>query len=306
MNEQSHPYDPYRNEPGQPGADDQRGAFDGAPAQPADDVTADPYSSPAHDATALDGAPAEPADDRTGDPAAAHPHDPYAYQAGQQQSADPYAAPAAGGAAAGAGAAYGAPQGAGPAGQQPDHAAQQPGYAGQQGAGHGYQQGVGYGGQQGPAYSAQGAQGAQNGNVPPAGIKGVYDGPLSGQPTSDSDSRLWSMLSQLSVVLGHLFSWGFLGWVGPLIIFLVYKDRDRFIRYNAAEALNGAIAVVICQVVLSVVLGIFGVITLGFGFAIFPLVGVPALVQLVFSIIGAVKANQGTWWNYPVNIRLVK
>lgn len=280
MNEQSHPYDPYRNEPGQPGADDQRGAFDGAPA--------------------------EPADDRTGDPAAAHPHDPYAYQAGQQQSADPYAAPAAGGAAAGAGAAYGAPQGAGPAGQQPDHAAQQPGYAGQQGAGHGYQQGAGYGGQQGPAYGAQGAQGAQNGNVPPAGIKGVYEGPLSGQPTSDSDSRLWSMFSQLSVVLGHLFSWGFLGWVGPLIIFLVYKDRDRFIRYNAAEALNGAIAVVICQVVLSVVLGIFGVITLGFGFAIFPLVGVPALVQLIFSIIGAVKANQGTWWNYPVNIRLVK
>lgn len=280
MNEQSHPYDPYRNEPGQPGADDQRGAFDGAPA--------------------------EPADDRTGDPAAAHPHDPYAYQAGQQQSADPYAAPAAGGAAAGAGAAYGAPQGAGPAGQQPDHAAQQPGYAGQQGAGHGYQQGAGYGGQQGPAYGAQGAQGAQNGNVPPAGIKGVYDGPLSGQPTSDSDSRLWSMLSQLSVVLGHLFSWGFLGWVGPLIIFLVYKDRDRFIRYNAAEALNGAIAVVIAQVVLSVVLGIFGFITLGIGFAAFPLVGVPALVQLIFSIIGAVKANKGEWWNYPVNIRLVK
>lgn len=171
-------------------------------------------------------------------------------------------------------------------------------------------------GSQQPAFSSpQSAQQAphtaggsydQAPDQPAPGTAGVYDGPLSGEPINRSDSRLWAMLSQLAVVLGHVVSWGFLGWVGPLIIFLVYKDRDRFIRYNAAEALNGAIAVVICQVVLSVVLGIFGVITLGFGFAIFPLVGVPALVQLIFSIIGAVKANQGTWWNYPVNIRLVK
>ena len=42
------------------------------------------------------------------------------------------------------------------------------------------------------------------------------------------------------------------------------------------------------------------------GFALFPLVGVPALLQLIFSIIGAVKANQGQWWNYPLNIRFVR
>lgn len=244
MNENSHPYDPYRNEHGQPGADDQRGAFDAAP---------------------VDGAPAQPADDVT---------------------PDPYAASGAGGAPAGAAGSYGSAQGAGYGNPQ------QSGYTGQQ---------------QGPAYGAPGAQGAPHSrDVPPAGIKGVYEGPLTGQPTTDSDSRLWAMFSQLSVVLGHAFSWGFLGWVGPLIIFLVYKDRDRFIRYNAAEALNGAIAVVIAQIVLSIVLGIFGFITLGFGFAAFPLVGIPALVQLVFSIIGAVKANKGEWWNYPLNIRLVK
>ena len=177
---------------------------------------------------------------------------------------------------------------------------------GQQGAGHG-QQNAGYGQAQGNAYAGQGApHGSQTLDAPPANVKGVYEGPLTGQPTSESDAKLWSMFSHLAVLLGHLLSWGFLGWIGPLIIFLMYKDRNRFVRYNAAEALNGAIAVVIAQVVLGIVLTIFGVITLGFGFAAFPLVGIPALIQLIFAIIGAVKANQGEWWNYPLNIRLVK
>ncbi|MGP9536821.1 DUF4870 domain-containing protein [Brachybacterium sp. AOP43-C2-M15] len=150
------------------------------------------------------------------------------------------------------------------------------------------------------------AAGGERPDEPGPGAKGVYEGALSGQPISRSDSRLWAMFSQLAVVLGHVVSWGFLGWIGPLVIFLMYKDRDRFVRFHAAEALNGAIAVVIAQVVLTIAIAIFGVVTIGFGWALFPLAGLPALLQLIFSIIGAVKANQGEYWNYPFNIRLVK
>ena len=117
---------------------------------------------------------------------------------------------------------------------------------------------------------------------------------------------MWGMFSQLAVVLGHVVSWGFLGWVGPLIIFLMYKDRDHFVRFHAAEALNGAIAVVIAQIVLTIAVTIFGVVTLGIGWALYPLVAMPALLQLIFSIIGAVKADQGEYWTYPVNLHLVK
>lgn len=171
-------------------------------------------------------------------------------------------------------------------------------------------------GSQQPAFSspqsAQQAPHAAGGSYdqapdqPAPGTAGVYDGPLSGEPINRSDSRLWAMLSQLAVVLGHVVSWGFLGWVGPLIIFLIYKDRDRFVRYHSAEALNGAIAVLIAQVVLTVVITILTVITLGLGSFLFPLVGIPALLQLIFAIIGAVKANQGEYWNYPLNLRFVK
>lgn len=282
MNENSHPYDPYRDETGNPGPAEQTGA----------------------DTAASDSAPANPGPDHAANAAEQHPHDPFAREAARDQAApsdayaapsDPYAAPATG--AAGA-------TGSGYDQQNPGDGQQSAGYNQQN---PGYDQQGGYGQPQGNAYAGQGtAEGTQTLHAAPPTVKGVYEGQLSGQPTSDSDSRLWSMFSHLAVVLGHLMSWGFLGWIGPLIIFLMYKDRDRFIRYNAAEALNGAIAVVIAQVVLSVLLGIIGVVTLGFGFVAFPLVGIPALIQLIFAIIGAVKANQGEWWNYPLNIRLVK
>lgn len=223
----------------------------------------------------------------TSDPAL-HPHDPYAYDA-SSASAPSAASPSL------------APQQPSPpqeaaADRQPEWTAQpapeQPAPA--------------YAASAGTAAAPYAAPGGEQADQPGPGAKGVFDGPLTGQPISRSDSRLWAMFSQLAVVLGHVVSWGFLGWVGPLVIFLMYKDRDRFVRFHAAEALNGAIAVVIAQVVLAIVFTVFGIVTFGIGFALYPLVGAPALLQLIFSIIGAVKANQGEYWNYPFNIRLVK
>lgn len=285
----------------QPGAPAGEAAWTAAPGASADPAPHDPAAQDPstqvpseQDLSTLPGAPAEGAYDPYAQPETHDPYaapnaadsDPYGQQSpyGQPTGEQNYYAPNATSGAAGA---------TGPAGGE------------QSGAGWSAAGGAAAGGAAGGAYAAGQGQGGQQAPAA-AAVKGVYDGQLTGQPISDSDSRLWAMFAQLSVVIGHLLSWGFLGWLGPLIIFLVYKDRDRFVRYNAAEALNGAIAVVIAQVVLGVLLGIFGVVTLGFGFALFPLVGVPALLQLIFSIIGAVKANQGQWWNYPVNIRFVR
>ncbi|MGP9744571.1 DUF4870 domain-containing protein [Brachybacterium sp. AOP29-B2-41] len=203
-----------------------------------------------------------------------HPHDPFAYGSDASRVPSP-------------------PSAGEPAAQAPHLAAPAPAPAGHS------------------AYRAQGgapggAPGGEQTDQPAPGTKGVYEGPLSGQPLNRSDSRMWGMFSQLAVVLGHVISWGFLGWVGPLIIFLMYKDRDRFVRFHATEALNGAIAVLIAQVALTIVITILTIFTLGVGSILYPLVGLPALLQLVFSIVGAVKANQGEYWAYPFNLRLVK
>ncbi|MEE1650993.1 DUF4870 domain-containing protein [Brachybacterium sp. J144] len=233
-----------------------------------------------------------------------HPHDPFAreseasaapeFPAASTQpvgasaepapSADPFAAPAVSDPHAGAAQPSGAPS------PQPAYAAPQAASAGPA--------------PQQPAHPTSGAP--MSFDQAPAHIKGVYPGPLPGQPASDSDAKLWSMFAQLSTIVGYVIGAGFLGWLGPLIIFLVYKDRNRFIRFNAAEALNAAIAVFIAEIALSIVITIIAIVTFGIGSVLYVLVAVPAILHIVFAILGAVKANQGEWWNYPLNIRLVK
>lgn len=141
-------------------------------------------------------------------------------------------------------------------------------------------------------------------DAPPSAAPHVSDAPMTGEPVKDSEATMWAMFSHLAVVLGHFAA--VLGWVGPLVIFLMYKDRNRFIRFHAAEALNGAIATLVLSIALSIVLTITAVVTLGFGSFLMPLAGAPQLVQIIFAIIGAVKANNREWWSYPVNLRFVK
>ena len=290
MSQTPHPHDPFGTAPGTP-----------APApqteQPEQSAPAVPSEHPEHTASTTSElldvdapapyAPSEPGSP-TSDPAQ-HPYDPYAAPAG--------ATPVAPGSSA-----TPPPHGR-PPHEQPPHE-QQP--YGQQPAAQ-----QPSGSPQHPTqYPAPQAQTVPGGTMPlsqpPAHVKGVFDGPLTGQPTTDSDSRLWAMFAQLSAIVGYVIGAGFLGWLGPLIIFLVYKDRDRFVRYNAAESLNAAIATVIAEIVLGIVFGIITIITFGIGSVLFVLIGVPALLHIIFAIIGAVKANQGEWWNYPINIRLVK
>ena len=110
--------------------------------------------------------------------------------------------------------------------------------------------------------------------------------------------------------MAHL-SWlaaSFIGlpFLGPLVVFLVFKDRSRFVRGHAAEALNMNIALAVYLVVLSIVFAIVGVLTLGLGFLLFYLLAVPGIVYLVFSILGAVAASQGREYRYPLIFRLVR
>lgn len=191
------------------------------------------------------------------------------------------------------------PAGTGPAGAGPWQAAPEAGFSG---GPHGYAGGTtGTGGYQ---QSASGGQ-AWGGPAQPT-IQGVYEGPITGVPVSTDDEKLWAMLAQLSAIIGYVVGAGTLGWLGPLVIFLVYKDRSRFVRYNAAESLNAAIATFLAEIVLGILFTIFAVVTLGFGVIAMPIVFVPAVLHVVFAIIGAVKANRLEWWNYPINIRFVK
>jgi hypothetical protein len=122
--------------------------------------------------------------------------------------------------------------------------------------------------------------------TPPPPPQQPYGG--SAQQLSPADEKLWSTLVHIG---GILFSW-----IPALIGYLVLKDRGPFVRAHTATALNFQITMFIAYVVG----GILSVVVIG----LFILLAV-WVVTIVFSIIAAIKANQGEYYTYPLSIRFV-
>jgi uncharacterized Tic20 family protein len=119
-----------------------------------------------------------------------------------------------------------------------------------------------------------------------------YAGPQ--QPMSQQDEKTWATLVHLAPFLAAMVGIPFLG---PLIVFLVFKDRGPFVRFHAAQALN-------FQIIITIAFWVFGVLS-------FVLIGIPFLIAtgiawVVLSIVAAIKANNGEWYRYPMTPELVK
>ncbi|MFO7584368.1 MAG: DUF4870 domain-containing protein [Anaerolineales bacterium] len=122
-------------------------------------------------------------------------------------------------------------------------------------------------------------------------------------PMSPSEQRTWAMLAHLSVLV-NLFT-AFIGPVVALIIYLVFRDRSRYVAYHSLQSFlnqliwwvgGGTIIAIIWTItgVLSAVLiGLF-LIPLACLFTFMPLI---AVIQ---GVIGAVQTSQGQdykyWW----------
>lgn len=121
------------------------------------------------------------------------------------------------------------------------------------------------------------------------------------QGLSPNEERTWGMLAHLSALIGLV---GIPSLVGPLVVWLIQKDKSAFVDDQGKEALNFHITVAIALAA-CFVLGLILLIVL-VGFLFFVLAGVIAIVALIFTIIGAVQANQGEPYRYPINIRMIK
>ncbi|HWS58454.1 MAG TPA: DUF4870 domain-containing protein [Actinotalea sp.] len=110
-----------------------------------------------------------------------------------------------------------------------------------------------------------------------------------GAPLSDADQRLWAMLSHIGAI--------FIGFLAPLIVWLVYKGRGQFVEEQAKESLNFQIMIAIAYVV--------GSVTSFLGIGLLILL-VAWVFSIVFVIIAGIAANKGEAYRYPINLRLVK
>jgi uncharacterized Tic20 family protein len=116
-------------------------------------------------------------------------------------------------------------------------------------------------------------------------------------PLSPSDERLWATLIHVSAIVGIVVGAGFIGWLGPLIIFLIFRDRSAFVSQHGKATLNFqitmAIAAVIAAVLWIVLIGLL-------------ITAAIYVVVIVFSIMAAIAANKGEPYTYPLSIRFIK
>lgn len=107
--------------------------------------------------------------------------------------------------------------------------------------------------------------------------------------STSSDDKIWNVLSHLSILLG-------VGILLPLIIYLCKKNDSPGVAAHAREALNFHLTLLIysllCLPLLFVCIG-------------FPLLVVLSLGGLVLGILAAVKASEGSFYTYPLTLRLI-
>lgn len=125
-----------------------------------------------------------------------------------------------------------------------------------------------------------------------------------------SDANMWAMLSNLLGGLAAVIV-SPLGFLPPLLVFLLLRDRSRFVRRQSAEALNFQLTnlIIIAGAVAVIVIG--GIFTLGIGFVVLvPLALVAGLIWvvllIVWVILASVRTSKGVEYRYPINIRMVK
>ncbi len=110
-----------------------------------------------------------------------------------------------------------------------------------------------------------------------------------------SDERLWAMLAHLSGLLGWAMARG--QYLAPLIIFLVYRERSRFVAYHAMQQRLFQVFLLAVCIALAIAGVVMGVITCGFGLVlVIPLLLALAIYALVYIIWAAIEAYNGKWF----------
>ena len=132
---------------------------------------------------------------------------------------------------------------------------------------------------------------------PELGRSGGGSGPGGSATTmmGSRDEDTWSAVAHLSIFL-NLFT-GFLGPVGALVIWAMYKDRSPRVAFHALQSLWYQVAWMVILVV-GWTLTTFLMIVL-VGFLLVPVMIVVSLVPFVHMAYAAYKVNQGVDYRYP-------
>lgn len=116
--------------------------------------------------------------------------------------------------------------------------------------------------------------------------------------TPTHDDRNLALIAHLSGLAGVLGA-GMIGFLGPLIIYLIKKDTSPYVEAQAKEALNFQITLLLISI------PCFFLVAISCG-TLLPLIVVPMALQVIFGIIAALAVRDGSHYRYPFNFRLLQ
>ena len=120
-------------------------------------------------------------------------------------------------------------------------------------------------------------------------------------PLTPEEERQWAMFAHLGV-LANLFS-GFLGPIVPLAIYMIYKDRSRYVAYQSLQGLvfqliwwvgGGALTGIAWTITGTLSAFIIGLICIPFAC----IISAMPLVALVYGTYAGIQCNQGQDFKY--------
>lgn len=117
----------------------------------------------------------------------------------------------------------------------------------------------------------------------------------AGQTEMNAQARTFGMLCHLLAFCTLVMPLGSI--LGPLVMWLLKKNEYPFVDDQGKESLNFQITVLIAFCVSAVLMFAF------IGFLLTPAVVITAIVMV---IIASIKASNGEYYRYPINIRFIK
>ena len=86
--------------------------------------------------------------------------------------------------------------------------------------------------------------------------------------------------------------------IGPIIFFILFKDsQNNMLKQNTVNVFNWNMSLIIYSMISGILLILF------IGFFLFLVLGI---LNLIFSILGAIEANKGGVYKYPMTIEFIK
>jgi uncharacterized Tic20 family protein len=115
---------------------------------------------------------------------------------------------------------------------------------------------------------------------------------------SNAQPKLSKVEEQNFTSLGNILGI-LIGFISPLIFWLIYRDRSKFLDTNLKSALNFHLTTLIAFIAASILTAVtFGILSI-----LFLVIGV---LILIFCILAFVKTRNGENYKYPLSIPFVK